>query len=63
MISKNELVGFYFFFFFKDRRCLCSMLMEMIRREKQFDDVGGRGGNWKSNVFEKARMSGLQETE
>lgn len=38
------------------------MLMELIRGEKQFHDVGGRGDNWKSNILEKARKSGIQET-
>ena len=67
MISKNEFlffgVLFCFVLFLKIEDVCVFMLMEMIRRERQFHDVGDRGDNWKSNVFEKARKCGLQEID
>lgn len=36
--------------------------MEMTYREKQFHDVGDKDDTWKGNVLEKARKSGIQET-
>lgn len=49
VISKNEGL---FFFSKIDYVCVFTP-MEMIRREKQFHDVGDRGDNWKSNVLRR----------
>lgn len=41
------------FFFSKIDYVCVFTLMEMIRREKKFHDVGDRGDNWKSNVLRR----------